>query len=616
MEQKRPGLVKRFFLFWWGLLDSLRRFVFNLIFLLLLIIVLIGVFQSEAPLVPAGSALVINPSGVLVDQISYVDPLTHLMANNDMPPETLLSDMVDAIDAAATDDRIKMIVLQTDALEHGSISKTEELSAAIQRFRDRKKSVVAVGDSFTQDQYLLAAQADKVFMNPLGQVALEGFGIYTNYFKEALDKLHVNVHVFRVGTYKSAVEPFTRNDMSNEVKTNHRIWLDSLWQQYKNTVAARRPLTSEKIDEYVENIDSIFAAVQGDSAKAALDWRFIDELKTREQMNDWLVEQVGADEDGYFRGIDFRDYVTVARHHKAGSASDKVGVLVASGMILDGEQQAGQIGGDTLANLIRQARDDDHIKAVVLRIDSGGGSAFASEIIRQELLSLQRAGKPLVVSMSSVAASGGYWIAAPADEIWATSGTITGSIGIFGAFPTLENSLDKLGVHTDGVGTTNMAGAMRIDRPLHPAVARTIQSNIDNGYQRFLKVVADGREIEVAAVDKIGQGQIWSGSDALQNGLVDKIGDLNAAIKSAAARAQLKHYDAEWIEPPRSVPEMFLQQLSGAMIYFKPKTSVDFFTAAAAAWSPIKPLIAEVQNFARLNDPKAMYVYCEICARF
>lgn len=613
MENNRPGLIKRSFLFGWRLLNNLRRLVLNLIFLLILLIVLVGLFQEEGPAVPAASALIINPSGVLVDQISYADPFSNLVSGNDQPPETLLSDLIKAIDNAASDERIKLIVLQTDALEHAGISKTEELSAALQRFRGHKKSVIAVGDSFNQDQYLLAAQADQILMNPMGQVLLQGFGVYTNYFKEALDKLQVSVHVFRVGEFKSAVEPYMRDDMSAEVKQNHLTWLNTLWQHYKAEVATRRRIEPQKIDEYVNKVDDVFAAAQGDTGKAALDWHLIDALKTRDQINDLLVEQVGADENGDFRSIDFRDYLAADKHLSVGVLGNRIGVIVASGMILDGEQRPGQIGGDTLAALIRQARDDDDIKAVVLRIDSGGGSAFASEIIRQELLSLQKEGKPVVVSMGSVAASGGYWIAADADEVWATPGTITGSIGIFGAFPTIEKSLGKLGVHTDGVGTTVMAGAMRIDRPLDPITARAIQSNIDNGYRRFLEVVATGRTLDVAAVDKIAQGRVWSGSDALSVGLVDKMGGLSDAIAAAAARAELKHYDTEWIEPPLSFPEVFLQKMSGVLSDLRPAASVHWY-GAAAIWSPLRPLLEQAQRFAQFNDPKAMYVYCVACA--
>lgn len=614
MANKHTGLIKRFFLFCWNFLNGLRLFILNLLFVGIITLIVIGIFSEEGPAVPSGSALIVNPSGVLVDQISYVDPFSNLIAGNDAPPETLLSDVVKAIDAGANDDRIKLMVLQTDAIEHSGISKTEELSAAIQRFREHKKPVIAIGDSFNQDQYLLAAQADKIFMNPMGQVLLQGFGVYTNYFKEALDKLHINVHVFRVGTYKSAVEPFMRDDMSAEVKENHLNWLQSLWRQYKDQVAVRRHVTPEQIDTYINKIDEVFGAEQGDTAKAAVTWHLIDEIKTRDAINAWLVEQVGADEQGDFRGIDFRDYLASNKHLQVGGHGDQIGIIVASGVILDGEQRAGQVGGDTLAQLIRQARDDEHVKAVVLRIDSEGGSAFAAEIIRQELLSLQQSGKPLVVSMGSIAASGGYWIAADADEVWATPGTITGSIGIFGAFPTIEKSLDALGVHTDGVGTTAMAGAMRIDRPLDAVTARAIQSNIDSGYRHFLEVVADGRELEVEAVDKIAQGRVWAGSDAKQIGLVDKLGGLDDAIKSAAARAQLKQYEIQVIEPPMSVPEAFVQKLSGAKSFFKSASGTRFF-AATSILSSLRPILSELQKVAQLNDPKAMYVYCVACAR-
>src|SRR5690606_34436883 len=360
----------------WRALNGLRRLVLNLVFLLLLIVVVDGLIGDEGTAVPAGSALMLSPTGVLVDQISYVDPFDNVVAGSDMPAETLLSDLVKAIDTAATDARIRMIVLQTDALQYSGISKTQELAAALQRFRDQKKSVIAVGDSFNQDQYLLAAQADRVFMNPMGQVMLQGFGVYSTYFKEALDKLAVNVHIFRVGTYKSAVEPFMRDDMSDEVKQNHLTWLGTLWRQYAQSIAARRGVTPEKIDDYINRIDQIYAAEGGDSGKAALTWQLVDALKTRIEINDWLIEQVGADENGDFRGVDFHDYLASTHHLRVGGRRELVGVIVASGMILDGEQRAGQVGGETLAGLIRQAREDEQIKAVVLRVDSEGGSAF------------------------------------------------------------------------------------------------------------------------------------------------------------------------------------------------------------------------------------------------
>lgn len=617
MEKRRPGLIRRIFSGLWSLLDAMRRALLNLFLLAFIALVVAGLLSEEGPQVPDGGALIVNPAGELVDQISYVDPLSTLFNGSNAPPETLLRDVIKAIDAAATDKRIKMIVLETDGLEHGGISKMQELGQALTRFREHGKAVIAVGDNFNQDQYWLAAQADQVFLNPMGEIMLQGYGVYTNYFKEALDKLQVTMHIFRVGTYKSAVEPFIRDSMSAEVKENHLAWLSALWQQYKSGVATRRGMAPEKIDEYVNKLDEIFAAQHGDAAKAALAWHLVDALKTREEANDFLIEQVGEDEDGYFRGIDFRDYLAANRSLNVASArGDKVGVIVASGIILDGEQRAGQVGGDTLAGLIRQAQQDDSVKALVLRVDSEGGSAFASEIIRQALLSFQDSGKPLVVSMGSIAASGGYWISAGADEVWATPGTVTGSIGIFGAFPTLENSLAKLGIHTDGVGTTAMAGALRLDRPLDPAVGRAIQSGIDNGYRRFLQVVADGRDMKLEEVDSIAQGRVWAGSEAQNIGLVDELGSLNDAIKSAAEKAELKQFEPKWIEPQLSAPELVLQKLSGAAHgYFRrPDASARLF-GAAAAWSPFKPLLRELEKLSQWNDPRAAYLYCGGCAR-
>jgi protease-4 len=609
--------IKRVWLFFWRALGTLRRAVFNLLFLALLIIFFVAVFKEEGQRVVNGSALILSPAGTVVDQSSYIDPIASVMGGEGDIRETLLSDMIKAVDAAAADSRIKVMVIQSDAMEHAGLSKLQELATAIARFRKSGKPVIAIGDSFNQEQYWLATQADQIVMNPMGEVLVQGYGVYTNYFKQALDKLEVNFHVFRVGTYKSAVEPFLRDNMSDEVKQNHLVWLTSLWQQYKEGIAGRRQITAEKLDDYVNHMDTALAAANGDAGKAALDWHLIDAVKTREQFNQQLIEQVGADEDGLYQGIDFRDYLAAHKHLPVRS-NNKVGVIVGRGMILDGDQRSGLIGGDTLATVLREARLDDDVKAVVLRVDSEGGSAFAAEIIRQELLELKAAGKPVVVSMGSMAASGGYWIAANADEVWATPATITGSIGIFGAFPTVENSLSKLGVHTDGVGTTQIADAFRIDRPVSPQVASAIQSNINAGYQRFLHVVATGRHMQEADVDKIAQGQIWSGSDAKRIGLVDKLGGLEDAVRSAAALAKLTDYTQELIEAPMTPQELFFSKLSGAeqslaKTWFQHSVSRDF--AAASALAAFKPLLHEWQQFTLWNDPRATYVFCGECAR-
>ncbi len=618
--------IKRIFAWFWRALSALRRAVINLLFLLLLIVVFTTIFNEETLHVPEGGALVLSPAGTVVDQISYIDPVSSVFGGNGAIRETLLSEMIKAVDAAAKDARIKVLVIQTDAMEQAGLSKLQELAQAIARFRESGKPVIASGDSFSQDQYWLAAQADRVVMNPMGEVLLQGFGIYNTFFKQALDKLNVNFHVFRVGTYKSAVEPFLRDDMSAEVKQNHLVWLGTLWQQYKEGVSTRRKIAPEKLDDYANHVDTVLAATAGDAGKAALDWHLVDALQSREEFNRELIEQVGEDEDGLYNAIDFRDYLLAIRQLPVGN-KDKVGIIIASGMILDGEQRSGLVGGDTLADLLRQARLDDDIKAVVLRVDSEGGSAFASEIIRQQVLELQAADKPVVVSMGSIAASGGYWISASADEVWATPATITGSIGIFGAFPTVEESLSKLGVHTDGVGTTQTADAFRVDRPLSPAVASAIQSSINAGYKRFLGVVASGRDMPEADVDKIAQGQIWAGSDAKRNGLVDQLGGLNDAIHSAAALAKLTDYAEEVIKPPVSAQELLLGRLTGveqtltqglariAGVVVDRELAAPRGMAAGTMLASFKPLLREWQQLSLWNDPRSTYVFCGECAR-
>lgn len=614
-KKQRPGPIGRLLRFCWRLLDGSRRLAMNLLFLLVVVAVLVALFGEWRPQVPVGSALVLTPSGALVDQLSYVDPLTGLLGGDQLPGETLLADLVRAVDRAADDDRIALLVLQLDAMESAGLSKLQEFAQALERFRASGKKVVAIGDSYTQGQYWLAAQADQVFVNPMGAVLLEGFGLYTNYFKEALDKLAVNFHVFRVGTYKAAVEPLLRNDMSEASKENNRIWLGTLWRQYREGVGARRNIAPERLDDYINRYDQVLGEHGGDAAAAALAWRLVDGIKSRTELNQWLVEQVGADDDGLFRGVDFRDYLAASDHlHLPAVDGDRVGIIVASGMILDGEQPPGLVGGDTLAALIRQARDDESVKAVVLRIDSEGGSAFASEIVRQELEALRAAGKPLVVSMGSIAASGGYWIAAGADQVWATPATVTGSIGIFGAFPTIENSLGRLGIHTDGVGTTELAGALRVDRPLAPAAARAIQRSVEHGYGRFLQVVASGRDMSVEQVDALGQGRIWSGADAHERGLVDRLGSLHDAVEAAAELAQLERFERQLIEPALTPQQLLLRRLTSGVRAWLPQPQAGTAFARGAQLLP-PTLLRDWQLLARLNDPRATYLLCAVCAR-
>lgn len=605
------GVVRRSLGALMKVISWLRLLTVNLLFVAVVVLIIFALRGGAVPTIPHRGALIINPAGTLVDQLAYIDPVGQLLGDTDPETqETLLQDVVDAIDLAADDERITSAVLSLDYLAHGGISKMQEITAALQRFRDAGKKVYAYGDNYSQDQYLLASSADEVYLHPMGSVMLQGYGVYRNYFRDALDKLEVNVHVFRVGQYKSAMEPFMRDDMSSEDREANLSWLNSLWGDYREQVLTQRKISGKAFDSYIANADQFARKYAGDLATAALAAGLVDGIKTRDEVNALLIEAVGAeDDDGYYEGVAYDQYLWLQNlEHVDGGDADGVGLIVASGMILDGYQPPGSIGGDSLAELVRDARLDESVRAVVLRIDSGGGSAFASEIIRRELTLLRDAGKPLVVSMGSVAASGGYWIAAGADEIWATPTTLTGSIGIFGAFPTLEDTLAKMGIYTDGVGTTPLAGSFRIDRPLDSVTADVIQSSLENGYQRFLTIVREGRGMESDAVSKVAEGRVWSGRAALEIGLVDQLGNLDGAIRAAAELAQLdEDYEIYYIEQPLSPQEELLHHLLNVVA---PVGGKSFMNGWQSLLAPLSQLLASVRA---MNDPQGMYAHCTVC---
>ena len=461
--------------------------------------------------------------------------------------------------------------------------------------------------SYDQDSYLLAANADRVLVHNMGGVSIEGFSVVRNYLRDALEKLKVTIHVFKVGSYKSAVEPLLRNDMSEEAREANRGWLEPLWDLYRDRIVAARNITVNDFDYYVNNIDRVLAGSGGDAAQAALDYGLVDGIVSRPTLSNMMAEQVGWDEDGYFNQVYYRNYLRFKRAVNLPNNDAGVGVIIASGNIVDGDQPPGTIGGDSLARLVRQARLDNKLKALVLRVDSGGGSAFASEVIRAELEALQQAGKPLVVSMSSMAASGGYWIAAGADEIWASPATLTGSIGIFGAFPTAERLLEDLGVHTDGIGTTAVAGKLRVDRPLDPIVARAIQRGIEHGYQRFINVVAEGRGKLPEQVKPIAEGRVWSGMDAHELGLVDRLGGLDGAITSAAQLAGLSDDSHRVLRLPLSPEEELLRWIMEAGV-----VSSQWLPASVSTL--LQQWLPSVKAMPVLNDPRGVYAQCLLCA--
>ncbi|MDQ3617846.1 MAG: signal peptide peptidase SppA [Pseudomonadota bacterium] len=567
-DTPRRGPIARFFVGLWDAMNFTRRLIFNLVFLLLLFLILaaLGAGDRNRPLLDR-TTLVIAPEGALVEQFSS-DPASRAFskAMGRDSGEVQLRDMLRALDAAQDDKRIERVVLRLDLFGGGGMASQREVAAAVARLRASGKQVIAFGEGIGQQQYLIAAQAGEVYLDPMGGLLLEGLGRYRQYYREGLqDKLGVDVHLFKVGEYKSAAEPYVLDAASPESKQADLFWMNDLWQRYLSDVATARQLTPQQLAQGIERLPELIETVDGDLGRYAMAQKLVDGLKTREQVDDLLIERgvADSDADGGFRQIDLDAYLGHLNGALKADVRPQVAVVVAEGAISGGEQSPGSIGGVSTAALLREARDDDKVKALVLRVDSPGGEVFASEQIRREVVALQAAGKPVVVSMGDLAASGGYWISMNADRIYADPSTITGSIGIFGLIPTIPRTLDKIGVHTDGVGTTPFAGAFDITRPLDPRVGQVIQSIIDKGYRDFTGKVADARERSVAQIDAVARGRVWSGAQAKQRGLVDELGGLQAAIDDVAARAKLGNADKYAVRYIEKTPTPFERFFSG-----------------------------------------------------
>lgn len=599
----------------WKTITWIRLILANLLFLLMLVIIYYVYVGGAPEPLPETAALLLNPVGSIVDEKRPVEPLQALFGKpSPADHEVLVRDVIAAIEYGRDDPQINSLVMELDNLVSVGISRTMEIAEALASFRATGKPVVAVADFFTQDQYLLASYADEIISHPLGGVALEGYAAYQNYFAEALEKISVKVHVFRAGEHKSAMEPFMRNDMSPAEKEVTRKWLGDIWTRYATEVESNRQLPPGSVQAYVDGFAQRMVEGGGDAAADALKSDLVDQLLTRTATNSYLVDTVGAEnEDGLYEAVPFERYLSRKRpvHLPGTHRGATVAVVTAAGNILPGEQPPGLIGGDGLARLIRSTADERAVKAIVLRVNSGGGSMFASEIIRQQILEAKASGLPVVVSMGAVAASGGYYIAADADEIWATPGTITGSIGVFAAFPTFEGLMQRAGIHTDGVATTSLAGSLRPDRPLNPELALALDAGVDNAYDLFLKVVSEGRNMPVEDVEKVAQGRVWSATDAFQSGLVDSLGNLQQAIEAAAARADLDDYEVHYVEQPLSPTELLLQQLServGAPALLA-RTGV-----VSALQRMLRPFYEAADEVASLQDPRHIYARCLPCA--
>ncbi|MFT4631815.1 MAG: protease-4 [Candidatus Pseudothioglobus sp.] len=558
----------------WRSVTAIKNFVGNLLFLCILVVVLVAIFsQTEQVSIPDSTAMIINPTGTIVEQKRAIDPLAGLLGNTiEQESETLLSDVTSAISAAKNDNRVKALVLELSGMQGVSMAQLQEIGVHIDDFKAAGKLVFAYAESYSQSQYYLAAHADHLFLNKqsfevFGGVFMTGMGVYPTYFKSALDKLKVQFHIFKVGTYKGAVEPYLRDDMSADAKEANLGWLQVLWQQYLARVGDLRGLAPETLNQHINTYDKLLDGVGGDAGRLAVQQGLVDEQISRKQ---WFARvhavvgsNIGSDSGEDFSHIGFRDYLLATRPPMVvnNPSSDKIAVITAKGNILDGDQPAGSIGSDSMAELIKRAREDETVKALVVRIDSPGGSASASEHIRYELELTQQEGKPVIVSMGTYAASGGYWIAATADRIFASTTTITGSIGTFLLFPTLDQSLAELGIYSDGVGTTTLSGALNPLQAINPTVEKILSQSINHTYAQFIGLVAKGRNMSPEAVDSVAQGRVWAGATALDLGLIDAIGNLDDAVRAAASIADITDFETIYLEKALTPRERLISEL-------------------------------------------------------
>ncbi|MBU2870566.1 signal peptide peptidase SppA [Colwellia sp. E2M01] len=640
----KPGIFKRIFTAIWRVITFSRALIVNLVFFILLFAFIAVLSGSEEHItVPEKTALVLNLKGDVVEQKRQIDPmeafLSEAMEQQEENPEILLSDIIEVIKKAKSDARVHILVMQLHGLNRTGLNKLQDIATAIEDFKTSGKKVIALGDQFSQDQYYLASTAHDIWLNPQGFMLLDGYSRYQTYFKSALEKLSINQHIFRVGTFKSAVEPFIRDDMSKAAKEANELWLNDLWSQYKDDVAKRRNFSVNNFDEDIDVLIKKFTEADGSFAHYALNNEWVDQLLSRQEMRNELIKLVGLNKKGdSYSSIGYKNYLTATNSPLAVNiednteltiaSTDKVAIIVAKGNILDGKQKSGTIGGDSTAQLLRKARNNDNVKAVVLRVDSPGGSAFASEIISQEVELLKQAGKPVVASMGTYAASGGYWISAPADLIYASPATITGSIGIFGMMMTFEDSLSKLGVYTDGVGTTDLSG-FGPTQALTPGMAKLFQLSVNRGYQEFIQLVAKNRNMTEQQVDAVAQGRVWSGRKAKELGLVDELGNLDDAVLAAATLAELVEYDTLLVEKEQSPRSKILQQFFGQSASFMALLTGDFNEDTLALGitansltntgntQPLTQLMskmkAELTQLNQFNDPQGRYTLCLAC---
>lgn len=517
-------------------LDFARKIFVNFVFLFFLFTIFLGLiifpFFNDARLNVKGSILSIYSS-----EINETKDQSFFDSNDNLS----VSEIIQSIDHASLNDEVTMLFIDLSYLSISNVSSLE-IGMALDSFKGNGKKIIAYSDFLDQNQYLLASYADEIILNPLGVVYLEGFKKYNIYLKDALERFNLEINTYVAGEFKSATEIFTRSNMSDEDKTQSISYLNSLWNNWQLVVKKNR---KEKllvdINNYINNFSALDASKKLSSAEISMKYGFVDKILNRVELRDYLLTQDGIELDKNTNSPRFtyiQDYFEITQEQEDHPSS--LAIINATGEIFDGSYKENQISSEDLSKLIRSVSKDSSIKGLLLRINSPGGSGFASEIIRQELLNLKSKGIPIIVSMADIAASGGYWIAADADEIWASPLTLTGSIGVFAVLPSIEKALNQYGVNYDGVSTTNFNPSV-VSSPSE-SVNKFMQNFVDKAYDDFINLVSEGRNLDKEKVEKIAKGRVWTGSEAKENGLIDNLGTQSDALKRLSELANINHY--------------------------------------------------------------------------
>jgi protease-4 len=595
----------------WRVIRQAQQVVSVVLFIGLTYLLLSVLFSDKTPNVHKGAVLLFNPVGMVVEQTSTKDRLDIIFETESArPPEVRMRDIAAVLQAGKTDDRISALALDVSWLRPTGFANAHYIAQLIEDFKESGKPVIAYGNYYGQTQYLLVSHADELYLNPAGSIFLTGIGIYPTYFKEGLEKLGAEVNIFRIGEFKSAVDGYMFNEMPEATRLSSGTLINGLWENYINWVSTGREFENGHLQNHILNISSSLKQAEGNLATLALNEGLVDELITPEAWLNKMQKRFGKGygDDRYLQ-IDFYNYLAT-QNDKTDSNKGTIGVVIVEGPILDGEQPVGTAGGETVARHLRAARMDAGVKAVVLRVNSPGGSSFASEQINNEVELLKAAGKPVVVSMGSYAASGGYWVAAKASEIFAMPSTVTGSIGIFAVLPTFSKTLEKIGIKVDGIGTTPLAAGFNVGLPMSDPMRDLVNQSVNNGYQQFIELVSNGRGLEVGQVDAIGRGRVWSGSDALEQGLVDKLGNFDDALQSAAKLAELEGFNVLYIEDVPKLSDQLFQALFTTSISSS-KTGTHYSPGLTSQF--LGSIYRDARTLMSLNDPQNIYAICLTC---